>query len=277
MDEIKKNYNLLKSSLCIISFLGILFIHKKISIPSLELSPQETTIHINEDLIRSLSLGQTRLLSSLLWAETLLKGDIKHYEKNDLSSWMFLRLKLITELDPYFYKAYLYGSVYLSIIKDDIEGASYLYKRGLELYPNDLQLNLHAGFHFYFEAGDINSAVAALDKASNNPNFPPRMKSILSRLKAEAGLLEDSYNIILSFYKNAPENSAIQKKFEENLFSLKTEIDLKCLNSKKEGCAHQNLKGNRYLYKDNVWVSPEPWEPFRPKNKKSPRHKARAK
>lgn len=251
--------------------IGISNFHDQKSFPKFELSPQESTVHINENFLKIFSLGQTRLLSSILWSETLLRADLKHYENKDLNNWMFLRLKLITTLDPYFYVAYLYGGVYLSIIKDDLLGASYIYNKGLQNFPDDFDLNFNAAFHFNYEVGDFLKAVPLLEKIKNHPRSTPAIKRVLSRLKAEQGSLDDSYLIIRSLYQAAPADSEIQRKYERNLFSIKTEMDLNCLNSQKSNCSERNLKGIPYVKgSDGKWASPSSWKPYRIKNKKGP-------
>ncbi|MCR9205176.1 MAG: hypothetical protein NXH75_11395, partial [Halobacteriovoraceae bacterium] len=185
-----------------------------------------------------------------------------------LNSWMFLRLKLITTLDPYFYVAYLYGGIYLSIVKDDLIGASYIYEKGLEVFPNDYDLNFNAAFHFYYEVGDYPRAITSLEKASLNPKAPPYFTRLLSRLKAEEGNVQDAYIIIKSLYEDSPDGSEIKKKHEKNLFLLKTELDLDCLNEGKKNCPHLNPNGIPYIRKGNRWESPEKWTPYRVKKRK---------
>lgn len=272
MLETKTKYNLpnfiLPLLMVVICFMSILFIHNNSKMPELELTPQDTTIHFNEKLIKAFSLGQQRLLSSFLWSETLLKSDIKHYQKEDLNSWMFLRLRLITTLDPYFYVAYLYGGVYLSIIKDDLSGASYIYDKGLEIFPDDFDLHFNAAFHYYYEVGDYPKAINSLEVASKNPKAPSYFVRLLSRLKAEEGNIQDAYVIINSLYENSPEGSAIKKKHKKNLFFLKTELDLECLNSGKTNCSQLNPNGIPYIRSGDGWKSPEKWTPYRVKKRK---------
>lgn len=240
-----------------------IFVTQNLNKPVFEIGPQETTVHFNENLVKALVLGQYRLSSSILWSETLLRSDIKHYNKDDLNNWMFHRLNLITTLDPYFYISYLYGAVYLSIIKDDLQGASTIYEKGLSVFPNDFDLNYNAAFHYYFEVGDHSKAIEKLEKIINHPRASSLLKRIYSRLKAEKGNLQDAFIVISGLYDKAPKESPIKKRYFKNLFQIKTELDLQCLNSNKSGCPKLNINNNPYLFKDGKWVSPEPWKPFR--------------
>lgn len=239
------------------------FTVKNLKKPKFEIGPQETTVHFNETLVKALMLGQYRLSSSILWSETLLRSDIKHYNKGDLNNWMFHRLNLITTLDPYFYISYLYGAVYLSIIKDDLQGASTIYEKGLSIFPNDFDLNYNAAFHYYFEVNDHSKAIEKLEKIIDHPRASSLLKRIYSRLKAEKGNLQDAFVIISGLYKKAPKDSPIQKRYFKNLFQIKTELDLQCLNSNQVNCPKLNINGLAYRLEDGKWVSPEPWQPFR--------------
>ena len=64
-------------------------------------------------------------------------------------------LNLIFELDNRFHLAASLGPVTLSVVADDIEGATELFKKVLEQYPSDWVLNYQAGYHFMAELEDF--------------------------------------------------------------------------------------------------------------------------
>ena len=97
--------------------------------PIIKVSEQNSQINFNKNALKVLSLGQARLISSIIWVQTLMESDLEHYKNNDLNSWMYLRFDSITQLDPLFYEAYLWGGIYLSIVKDDAYGAKSLYQK----------------------------------------------------------------------------------------------------------------------------------------------------
>lgn len=249
---------------------GINFTRQRVEYPPIKLTPQETTVHFEELFIKALSMGQQRLLSSLLWSETLLKADIKHYDKEDLNNWMFHRLKLITTLDPFFYQAYLYGGIYLSIIKDDDIGAEYIYRKGLEVYPEDLYLNLNGAFHYQYELGDIETAIKLLKKIVDHPRAPRHIPKLLARLQSEGGNLEDAFLTVNSIMESAPENSPFKESLRKNLYSIKAEFDLNCLNKLKKdlkNCSSVDYYGQPYVRKNDRWFAVREWKPFRVKKK----------
>ena len=156
-----------KKDIISIVFISILFcitylLNNRFKKPILKVSKQDSAINVDQTILQIFSLGNQRFLSSLLWVQTLLESDIEVYKKRDLNSWMYLRFNSIINLDPYFYEAYKIGGQYLSVIKDDDLGAAKILKMGIEKFPNDFWLHYLLGFQYYFELGDIDSAIKTL-------------------------------------------------------------------------------------------------------------------
>jgi len=248
-------------------FFSIYFLNKNITPPPLSIPKQESSININETAIRLLSMGNKRLISSLLWVQTLLESDLDHYKNKDLNSWMYLRFRTIIATDPNFYEAYYYGGQYLSVIKDDDLGAADIFDRGLLVYPDDLWLNYFSGFHSYFELGDNLKAYNAYAKIQHNPKmrqFLPYIDSLMARLKAEEGDLEDAYNILSTAYEKMAKGY-IKEKYAKSLYAIKAQIDLECLNSHQEKrCELTDWEGRTYIKNQNdTYIARKDWQLFR--------------
>ncbi len=226
---------------------------------------QSKAINLKTNTVKISSLGQQRLISSLLWIETLLNSDLTHYESDDLQNWMFLRFKTITDLDPNFYEAYLYGGIYLSIIKDDEIGAKFIYERGLTHFPDDFYLNLNASFHYFYELHDIDKSLEHLGRIYKQPRAPRFLSSLYARLKSTRGDLQSALALLIDLYNKAPEHSELKKSYAHKIYTLKAEIDLNCLNSKQSNhCATKDFFGeNYYLDKDGKYRARGDWKPFR--------------
>jgi tetratricopeptide (TPR) repeat protein len=236
--------------------------------PDLKVSMQDSTVNIDSKIMRLFSLGQFRMIASLIWVETLLNSDLEHYQSSDLKSWMFLRLNAITTLHPYFYQAYIYGGMYLSIIKDDEMGAKALYQKGLKYFPNDYYLNFNLGFHYYFELGNPEKAIEHFEKVKYHPKAPPHLPLLTARLKTLKGDLMGAYILIRENYQRAAPDSPLRKKLFHDLYAVKAEIDLKCLNSQKDNCQKKDLEGVYYLKKeDGIFIAPKPWKKFQIKKR----------
>lgn len=232
---------------------------------------QDTAINFDSRLLHIASLGQERLISSILWVQTLLDSDLEHYSKADLGDWMFLRFKTITDLDPYFYESYLYGGIYLSIVKDDKLGAKYIYEKGLKYFPNDFYLNLNASFHYFYELQNIDKSLECLAKIYKDPKAPRFLPSLYIRLKSTRGDLKSAFALLVDLYNSSPKDSPIRKSYEKKLYALKAEIDLGCLNNGvDQNCRKNDFHGNPYfLNKEGRYQARESWEPLRIKKPQS--------
>jgi len=260
--------NILIFGVAIIFLLAACYLNLHNSKPTLVISKQDTAININTKFLMLLSAGHKRLITDLLWTQTLIESDIEHYKKKDLNSWLFLRFNTISELDPKFYQNYLYGGQFLGIIKDDIEGAKIIYTKGLKHYPEDYQLNFQAGFLYYFEAGDFKNGLKYLSRVENDPKAPVFLRSITNKLRFHVeGDLDNIFELVLLNYQSA-QDEMFKQRLQKDLYSIRAEIDLNCLNGKKINCRYKDLDGDAYLSKDGHFESSKPFTPFRIHSKK---------
>lgn len=243
---------------------GAFFLSQNNEKPPIFVSKQQSTLNINEKFWLYFNLGQKRLISSLYWVATILDSDIDHYKNRDLNSWMFLRFNTISLLEPKFYENYKFGGPYLSIIKDDLSGADIIYDKGLAQYPDDYSLLLNSGFHYYFEQRNINKAYPILAKLRSNPKTPQFIISSLARIESDRGNQTDSFAILKEYQSRFEENTVIWNKINEQLYSLKAEFDLDCLNKNLKNCSTQDLNGNPYVMSAGNFVATKKWIPYRP-------------
>lgn len=241
--------------------------------PSVKISKQDQKVTLNKDIVDILSFGNRRFVSSIYWIETLMDSDLKHYKGSDLGNWMFNRFDTITSLDPLFYEAYLFGGIYLSIVKDDENGAKVIYERGLKVFPNDLDLLYNAGFNDFFELDDTKSALMKFDKISASPDGVlkyPFIVSLAKKIKVDEGVsLEEIYPMFLEDYKRIKGNSFAESFYQKTLYGLKAEIDLTCLNSQKTNCSTTDFNGDFYIKdeKSGLFYAKKRWTPFKLRKK----------
>jgi hypothetical protein len=241
--------------------------------PSIFINKQSSSLNIDNKFLANFNLGLKRLISSTLWVSTILESDHDHYKNRDLNSWMFLRFNTMSNLDPHFYEVYAFGGPYLSIIKDDLAGASIIYDKGLQQYPDDFSLLRDAGFHYYFEVADDEKAFPIYNKLKLQPKASIHMVSTLARLNTGKGRLEDAYALLAEQYiKIENKDSAIAKKIKSYLYSIKAEIDTECLNKSTEQerskCSDKDVEGNSYVFDGFKYKSIKEWTPFRVKRNK---------
>jgi tetratricopeptide (TPR) repeat protein len=255
------DFGILFLAFCLFVFAGI--IHQRNTKPIVVIEKQQSAINLNQNILLFFNLGNKRLLADLLWIQTLLESDQDHYKKNDLNSWMYLRFLSISSLDPKFYENYMYGGLYLSIVKDDVLGAAEIFEKGLAFYPKDYKLNYYAGFNYYFEQGNFEKGLIYLERIKNHPKAPPFIKLIVGKLKFETSQNAD---IALTFLKNEYNESKdefLKQKIKSDIYALQAETDLQCLNSKKNECNKVDADGKSYLFQSGVWKSQRPFSPYK--------------
>lgn len=226
--------------------------------PPLEISMQESAVNFNDKFAKIANFGHGRLVGAVTWVLTLIEGDIEHYNHKDSNSWMFHRFKSISIYDPGFYENYRYGGQYLSIIKDDLSGAEYIYDKGLKLFPKDYWLNYHAGFHFYFEMGKVDKAIKNFETILSLPNAInryPILPSLLTKIKVSKGKEQDAFDSLLALYNELPEKHHQKEQLYLVLYSVKAKIDLKCLNLNRLDCDVIDLDGKAYIKKEGLYTS----------------------
>ena len=238
--------------------------------PILFITKQQSSLNIQNDFWQYFNLGQKRLASSIIWISTILESDHDHYNKRDLNSWMFIRFSTISFLEPKFYENYAFGGVYLSIVKDDLKGASIIYDKGLEQYPNDFSLLRDAGFHFYFEVGDFRKSLPIYKKLREFKNPSPIVISTLARLEINDGKVEDAFNLLSDHYLQIKDKeSIVATKIRQHLYAIKAEKDLNCLNRVPQpiACSTKDLLGELYVLNAGKFEAKNKWTPFKIKRK----------
>ncbi|MDO9181764.1 MAG: hypothetical protein Q7U04_05120 [Bacteriovorax sp.] len=263
-----KTFNFLKKHFILLAVLFFLFIantiNQKFSKPLVILSKQSDTWNLNDEMVLRFNLGFKRLESSYLWISTILESDIEHYKDKNLNSWMFLRFNSISKLDPQFYENYAFGGPYLSIVKDDLEGASVIYDKGLLQFPNDFSLLRDAGFHYHFELGNYSKSYAIYSRLKNHKLSNPVIISNLARLEIEKGNPQLAFNLLLTQLKSIKDkDSFLAQKIKSHLYSIKAEMDLTCLNMFLKNCSVKDFYGKKYIYKNNIFAAAYNWQPYR--------------
>lgn len=249
-------------------FVLAILIHIEVKKPPIHISAQDSVSTLNTTFLEVISAGHQRLVSGYMWILTLLESDVDHYKKKDLNNWMYLRFNQISDLDPLFYENYLYGGLYLSIVKDDPKAASLIYDKGLLKYPSDYALLYNAGFNSYFEMADATRGLFYLEKLLHHPRMPVPMKSVVAKLKLQTSLdYESAFEMVKENYTNT-KDPMIREKLYHDLYSIKAEKDLDCLNSNKNDCEQTDLDGNRYILISGKYTSAKPFTAFRVKLKK---------
>ncbi len=251
----------------LVFFVAAGILNQKTPRPVPILSKQDTAININKNFLVFLSAGNKRLLTDLLWVQTLLESDLEHYTGRDLNSWMYIRFNTISELDPKFYQNYLWGGQYLSIVKDDLLGAADLMEKGVKYFPEDYRLNYNLGFTYYFELNDYQKGLPYLDRIKTHPKAPSFIPSLVVKLKVETGFNIDAALALIFEMMTMSKDESLVTKLTRDFHALKSERDILCLNAKKNNCETKDAYGVPYLNIGGKFHSRTPFIRYRLKKK----------
>lgn len=192
-----------------------------------------------------------------------MESDQEKYRGKDFADWMYLRFLTISVLDPQFYENYLYGGMYLSVVKDDLAGAAEIFERGLKLYPGDYSLLYYAGFNYYFEMGDYKKGYETLKKISNHERTPHVLRQVINKLHFE---VTGDYDVAINLLKESLKTTQVEifrNKIDTDLYTLTAQRDLECLNANRTDCSKIDYRGNPYLKVGDKWISSEKFNPYR--------------
>jgi tetratricopeptide (TPR) repeat protein len=141
-------------------------------------------------IISQMSAGFNVQLSDSFWIRALQDFDYCDSFINSKEckggSWLFQTLDLSTELDPKFFEAFYYGALALTVIISDYEGATKLFDKGIEQFPNEWQLNYAAGYHAMTEEKDYAKAGKRYLAAADN-GAPSWVRLLAGRMAASGG------------------------------------------------------------------------------------------
>lgn len=214
--------------------------------PTIKPDRQVESVTFQADLLRMFSFGLKRAIADLTWIQTLLEGDLEHYTKGDLSSWMYLRFLNIVSIDPRFYEAYRYGGQYLMIVKDDLVGADDLMKRGLVLFKEDYHLNWQMGYLHAIELGDVPTSFPYFERIKSSPERPLFFDSFYTKVVAQSLGVKEALELATELWRQYPDGDPTKERLEEHIYSLKGRIDLDCLNSGGVNCDLYDFRKRPY-------------------------------
>ena len=240
----------------ILFFVIAITLHHHNPKPQIQIVKQESALNINIGIMKFMAIGNKKLISNILWIKTLLESDQQKFYKQDLSSWMYLRFLSIAKLDPWFYENYLFGGMYLSVIKDDLIGASKIFNLGLEKYPDDYSLIYYNGFNYFYEMGDFEKGYENLKKLKNHSRTPLSLKFVIDKLLFEKNRDFEVAISLLQENLKLTKDESIKQKIMGDIYSLVAERDLDCLNKGKSDCNKIDATGKPYIQKnDGSWKS----------------------
>ncbi len=217
------------------------------TLPPIEVNRELVAITMRSEFVKFAALGMKRAVADLSWVHTLLESDLDHYAGTELRSWMYLRFKGITQLDPRFYEAYRFGGQYLMVVKDDLPGAEELMRSGLALFPDDYHLNWQLGFLFAIERSNPAESFVFFDRIKDHPDRPHYFDTFFGKIANQSFGPEEAFRLTLAMWEKQRGDDETRRRLYEQLYSLRAEIDLACLNAGRAECRRSDFDGAPYV------------------------------
>lgn len=206
-------------------FLGIIHL----VLPSqIQNTPKTERLHSPPKHLKHMTFGFNELIADMLWLRFI--QDIDHCNSLEWASevtkarckkgWGYEMILSIHEVAPKFRIPMAVGPMSLSVLQDDIAGASELFIKAAESFPNDWSILYRAAYHFIYEEVDIDRAADYLKQASENGG-PYWLPSLAARLYQKGGRKEVAAQI-LEDYKESLDDPEAAKKVEERIKALKS-------------------------------------------------------
>lgn len=133
--------------------------------------------------------------------------------------WLYQTLDMVTTLDGRFRMAYSAGGMALSVIISDIQGASLLFDKAVQNFPEDWIILYKAAYHALYEEKDAAKA-ARLMQAAAEHGAPDWVYVLAGRLYTEAGRRELAVRVLEQMKSLGLQDSMqerLRQKIEEKI------------------------------------------------------------
>jgi tetratricopeptide (TPR) repeat protein len=175
------------------------------------------------DFLGQASLGYKNLAADLLWFKTIQYYGGYRRGENDIRLFTHL-VEVITELDPQFVFAYIFGGL---IIAEDLgrfeEGVAFIQK-GIRNNPTDWWLVFELGFLHYVNKRDYESAARYFELASRLPGADEITKRFAAFVAARAGHVQTSI-VMWDELSRSSQNPHIRELAREYIAKLERQLE----------------------------------------------------
>jgi tetratricopeptide (TPR) repeat protein len=180
-------------------------------------------------VLRRLVLGWHSLAADLLFIRANLYYG-HHILSDEQLPWLSSFIDILIELDPDFRKAYLWGAMVTTHNKRSIEyvpeellfRSISILERGMHRFPGDHRFPMRIAFNYYYELGDVDSAIPYFEQASQASDAPNWLKTKLVDLYSKKGRLELA-RLTLGELIMETEDPVLSKALQDRVSTLMSE------------------------------------------------------
>lgn len=116
--------------------------------------------------------------------------------------WSYRMLDLVMTLAPRWRLPQRVGPMLLSIFVDDRDGATKLFNKAVNNFPNDWRILTRAGYHYLYEDHDYMKAAMVYNRAAKQPGAPQWCRYLAAKLYQENGRLHVAKLVLENFLKS---------------------------------------------------------------------------
>ena len=162
------------------------------------------------EVVRALSLGHEGFMADLLMAKVTIHSGSLMWKPLRLKfdhEWAYGMIDLITDLDPKYFKAYLFSAMGLIHEFDDVKRAKPIVEKGMEVFPERWELPFWIGYDYYAYFQDYDTASEYLWQAYELPDSPKSFLALMLSTLRNAGDYEKALQVITQMYEQAQSES----------------------------------------------------------------------
>ena len=151
---------------------------------------------------------------------TFIGGRVTELNDFDDQHWTYVTetLETITDLDPYFWDAYLFAETFLTWDAAKYEAANKLLLKARKYRTDDYRVPYYLGFNYYYFLKDNVNGAKYLMEASKLPGSPYYLASLAARLSAYAS----RHRIAIVFLKEMIKETKDERAIKEFKLRIKT-------------------------------------------------------
>ncbi|MCB0403726.1 MAG: hypothetical protein KDD51_03005 [Bdellovibrionales bacterium] len=167
-------------------------------------------------------MGFNSVLADLLWIQFLQAHEHEPLQSGKVS-WEFVQLDAVTTLDRRFERAFQFGAILLSVLRQDKLGARLILERWVKSRPDEWRPNYLYGYHLYFELGEFEVASKYILRAAGMEGAPYWLSSLGVRLLGESGAYLQALRVTMDLLAATRDTRAIER-LERRVRSLNFEL-----------------------------------------------------
>ncbi len=172
--------------------------------------------------IRKVALGHTSSAADLAWLKA-----VQYYGEHKRTDRKFIMMghifEIITDLDPLFQNAYIFGGLVTAEEGQDVPGGLRLMEKGIRNNPESWRLEFETGFMYRLFTKDMDTAARHFRRAAAFPDAPDRAARFAAFMAARGGDRQAAL-MLWKYTLERTTNDIVREKAVENIRKLEEEI-----------------------------------------------------